>query len=137
MPDVFIPWDSTPISDYYLDLRRKNVMNTYVGDYVDKSRKTLKATYPEFSLYDRNFQIDDAFMADFFIYAEKEGVKKDEKGYAAAEKLIKSQLKGVIAQKLWDMTELYTIINQYDEEVLKAIEVIEDDALYKKLNIDR
>lgn len=137
MPDVFIPWDSTPISDYYLDLRRKNVVNTYVGDYVDKSRKTLKTTYPEFSLFDKDFQIDDAFMADFFIYAEKEGVKKDEKGYAASEKLIKSQLKGVIAQKLWDMTELYTIINQYDEEVLKAIEVVEDDALYKKLNIDR
>ncbi len=137
MPDVFIPWDSTPISDYYLDLRRKNVVNTYVGDYVDKSRKSLKAGYPEFSLYEKNFQIDDAFMADFFVYAEKEGVKKDEKGYADAEKLIKSQLKGLIAQKLWDMTELYTIINQYDAEVQKAIEVTEDDALFQKLQIDR
>ena len=137
MPDVFIPWDSTPISDYYLDLRRKNVINSYVGDYVDKSRKTLKASYPDFAGYDKNFQIDDPFMVDFFVYAEKEGVKKDEKGYAASEKLIKSQLKGLIAQKLWDMTELYPMINQYDEEVLKAIEVVEDDALYQKLNIDR
>jgi len=137
MPDVFIPWDSTPISDYYLDLRRKNVINSYVGDYVDKTRRTLKSDYPVFTDYDKNFRIDDAFMVDFFAYAEKEGVKKDEKGYAASEKLIKSQLKGLIAQKLWDMTELYTIINQYDEEVLKAIEVLEDDALYKKLNIDR
>jgi carboxyl-terminal processing protease len=137
MPDVFIPWDSTPISDYYLDLRRKNVINGYVSDYVDKSRKTLKITYPEFSSYDSDFQIDDAFMTDFFTYAEKEGVKKDDKGYAASEKLIKSQLKGLIAQKLWDMTELYAIINQYDEEVLKAIEVAEDDALFQKLQIDR
>ena len=137
MPDVFIPWDSTPISDYYLDLRRKNVINTYVGDYVDKSRKSLKASYPEFTTFDRIFMVDDAFMESFFTYAEKEGVKKDEKGYAASEKLIKSQLKGLIAQKLWDMTEMYTIINQYDEEVLKAIEVIDDDALYQKLNIDR
>jgi len=137
MPDVFIPWDSTPISDYYLDLRRKNVINSFVGDYVDKSRKTLKTSYPEFNSYEKNFQVDDPFMADFFTYAEKEGVKKDEKGYAASEKLIKSQLKGLIAQKLWDMTELYTIINQYDEEVLKAIEVVEDDALYQKLQIDR
>jgi carboxyl-terminal processing protease len=137
MPDVFIPWDSTPISDYYLDLRRKNVVNTFVGDYVDKNRKKLKDDYPEFTGFDKNFQIDDAFMADFFIYAEIEGVKKDEKGYAASEKLIKSQLKGVIAQKLWDMTELYTIINHYDEEVLKAIEVVEDNALFQKLQIDR
>ncbi|MFZ4523020.1 MAG: S41 family peptidase [Bacteroidales bacterium] len=137
MPDVFIPWDSTPISDYYLDLRRKNVINSYIGDYVDKNRKSLKVNYPEFSSFDKNFQIDEAFITDFFAYAEKEGVKMDEKGYAAAEKLIKSQLKGVIAQKLWDMTELYTIVNQYDEEVLKAIEVVEDDALYQKLNITR
>jgi carboxyl-terminal processing protease len=137
MPDVFIPWDSTPISDYYLDLRRKNVMASYVGDYVDKSRKTLKTSYPVFADFDKNFLIDDAFMADFFTYAEKEGVKKDEKGYGLSEKLIKSQLKGMIAQKLWDMTELFTIINQYDEEVLKAIEVVEDDALYQKLKIDR
>jgi hypothetical protein len=75
-------------------------------------------------------------MEDFFTYADKEGVKKDDKGYADAEKLIKSQLKGLIAQKLWDMTELYTIINEYDPEVLKAIEVAEDDALFEKLEID-
>ena len=137
MPDVFIPWDSTPISDYYLDLRRKNVVNTFVGDYVDKSRTSLKENYPQFSAYQQNFQTDDAFMNKFFTYAEKEGVKKDEKGYAASEKLIKSQLKGLIAQKLWDMTELYTILNQYDEEVLKAVEVVEDNALYQKLKIDR
>jgi carboxyl-terminal processing protease len=137
MPDVFIPWDSAPISDYYLDLRRKNIVNTFVGDYVDKTRKSLKASYPDFSTFDKTFLVDDAFMADFFIYAEKEGVKKDEKGYIASEKLLKSQIKGLIAQKLWDMNELYAIINQYDEEVLKAIEVVEDDALFEKLKIDR
>jgi carboxyl-terminal processing protease len=137
MPDVFIPWDSTPISDYYLELRRKNIVNSFVGDYVDKSRKSLKTNYPDFTSFDKNFLIDDAFMADFFTYADKEGVKKDEKGYAASEKLIKSQIKGLIAQKLWDMNELYAIINQYDEEVQKAIEVVQDDALFGKLKIDR
>ena len=137
MPDVFIPWDSTPISDYYLELRRKNVVNSFVGDYVDRSRKGLKANYPDFASFDKSFLIDDAFMADFFTYADKEGVKKDEKGYAASEKLIKSQIKGLIAQKLWDMNELYAIINQYDEEVQKAIEVVQDDALFGKLKIDR
>jgi hypothetical protein len=35
------------------------------------------------------------------------------------------------------MKELYTVINQNDEEVLKAIEVIQDDALFEKLSIDR
>ena len=137
MPDVFIPWDSTPISDYYMDLRRKNVVNTFVGSYVDKARKTLKSTYPDFMDFDKNFVVDDVFMADFFTYAEKEGVKKDEKGYLASERLIKSQIKGLIAQKLWDMNEMYAVINQYDDEVLKALEVVQDDALFEKLKIDR
>jgi hypothetical protein len=35
------------------------------------------------------------------------------------------------------MNELYAIINQYDEEVQKAIEVVQDDALFGKLKIDR
>ncbi|MCK9204056.1 MAG: S41 family peptidase [Bacteroidales bacterium] len=137
MPDVFVPWDSTIISDYYLDLRRKNVINSFVGQYVDKNRKLFQKSFPLFTTFDKGFQTDDAFMNDFFAYAEKEGVKKDEKGYSASENLIKSQLKGLIAQKLWDMTEMYTVINQFDEEVLKAVEVIEDDALFEKLNIDR
>jgi carboxyl-terminal processing protease len=136
MPEVFIPWDSTPFSDYYLDLRRKNVINSYVGNYVDKSRADLKSNYPDFSVFDENFKLDDNFMADFFTYAEKEGVKKNDTGYIASEELIKSQIKGLIAQKLWDMNEMFAIINQYDKEVLKAIEVIEDDKLYQTLKID-
>jgi carboxyl-terminal processing protease len=137
MPDIFIPWDSTPYSDYYLDLRRKNVINTFVGEYVDKNRKTLQKDFPDFATFNQAFVLDDNFMTNFFTYAEKEGVARNDSGYSVSEKLIKSQIKGVVAQKLWDMKELYTVINQNDEEVLKAIEVIQDDALFEKLSIDR
>lgn len=137
MPDVFIAWDSTPFSDYYMDLRRKNVINSYVATLVDKTRPELKAKYSDFETFKNKYALDEAYMNDFCTYAEKEGVKKDEKGYKLAEELIKSQIKSLIAQKLWDMNEMYTIINMYDHEVLKAVEVIEDDALFKKLNIAR
>ena len=137
MPEVFIPWDSVPISDYYLELRRKNVINSFVGDYMDKNRKSLQTAYPDFATFDKGFVVDDPFMETFFAYAVKEGVKKDDKGYGLSEKLIKSQIKGIVAQKLWDLNELYAVINQYDEEVLKAIEVVQDVAMFQKLNIDR
>jgi len=137
MPDIFIPWDSTPISDYYLDLRRKNVINSFVGEYVDHNRKSLQTDYPAFPAFDKKFVLDDEFIIRFFDYAEKEGVKKDEKGWIASEKLIKAQIKGLIAQKRWDMNELYAVINQNDDEVLKAIQVIQNDAIFDKLNIDR
>jgi carboxyl-terminal processing protease len=135
MPDVFIPLDTSNISDYFLDLRRKNVINLFVSDYVDNNRGALVKSYPDFKTYDKKFIVDDDFMKDFFVSAEKAEVKKDEKGYAVAEKLIKNQLKALIAQKLWDINAFYEVINQYDNEVQKAVKVIQDDALYKKQQI--
>ena len=137
MPDVFIPWDSTIISDYYLDLRRKNVINLFVGDYVDKNRKSLQTSYPDFVFFDKSFMMDESFLKPFFELAEKQGIKFDEKGYGASEKLIRSQIKGLIAEKLWNLSSFYQVANQVDDEVLKAVEVIEDNAMFDKLKIDR
>ena len=136
MPDVFTPWDSTPFTDYYMDLRRKNVINGYISDLVDKTRMDLKRQYPDFEAFNSTFTLDDAFMKGFFDHAEKEGVKMNEEQFKLSEKLIKSQLKSLIAQKLWDMNEMYVIINDYDNEVQKAVEVISDDKLFSKMKID-
>ena len=135
MPDVFTAWDSTPITDYYLDIRRKNLINLFVGDYVDLNRTSLQKNYPDFKSFNQNFKVDDAFMNNFFALAEKEGVKKDEKQYLLSEELIKSQLKALTAQKLWDVTAFFKVVNQHDPEVIKAVEVIQNDGLFKKYQI--
>ncbi|HSN50677.1 MAG TPA: hypothetical protein VLR52_05550, partial [Bacteroidales bacterium] len=98
-------------------------------------RSMLQKTYPDFKTYDKNFVADDAFLVDFFQLAEKQGVKINEKQYALSEKLIKNQLKALIAQKLWDVNAFFMVINQNDEEVQKAIEVINDDAIFRKMNL--
>jgi carboxyl-terminal processing protease len=137
MPDVFIPLDTTPFTDYFLNLRRKNVANLFVGDYVDKNRRDLQKKYPDFNSFEKKFIIDDAFMKDFLDLAEQQGVKMDEKQYGLSENLIKSQIKSLIAQKLWDVTAYFRIINQFDNEVKKAIGVIKDDALFDKMGLPR
>ncbi len=58
-----------------------------------------------------------------------------QKQFLLSEKLIKSQLKALIAQKLWDLTAFFKVINQYDEEVIKAVEVIRNDGMFKKYQI--
>jgi carboxyl-terminal processing protease len=133
MPDVFIPWDSTPVSDYYLDIRRNNIVNLTVGDYVDRNRKTLQKQYPDFASFEKNFVVDEPIMKIFFTEADSAKVKFDEKQYAVSEKLIKTQIKGLIAQKLWDMVAYYTIFNEFDPEILKAVEVMKDDEIFRKL----
>ena len=136
MPDVFTPWDSTPFTTYYRDLLRKDVIRAFIGDLVDKNRSNLIHDYPDFEGFDKNFLVDDHFMNNFFDLAEKKGVKKNEKEYITSESLIKAQLKALIAQKLWDQNAFFKIINQADQEIQKAIEVVSNDKLFKKLKLN-
>jgi len=108
-----------------------------VGDYVDKSRKDLQKQYPDFDLFDKKFIVDDTFMKDFLSLAEKQGVKMIEKEYGLSETLIRSQIKSLIAQKLWDVNASFMIINREDHEVQKAIGVIKDDVVFDKLGLQR
>lgn len=134
MPDVFIPWDSTPLTDYYLDIRRHNIINPLVGEYVDKNRKKLQKAYPDFIRFKEEFVVDEPLMELFFDAADAAEIDMDEEEFAASGKLIKSQIKGLIAQKLWDITSFYIIANKLDPEVTRAVEIIQDDSLFKDLN---
>jgi len=135
LADVFFPLDTTPFTDYFLNLRRKNVINIFVGDYVDKNRPDLQKKYPDLSTFKTKFILDDTFMKDFLALAEKQGVKMNEKEYALSLELIKSQVKSLIAQQLWDVNSSYQIINEYDHEVQKAVDVIRNSPLFDKFKI--
>lgn len=133
MPDVFIPWDSTPMTDYYLDIRRNNIVPQTVSDYVDRNRKALQKQYPDFAAFNKAYTVDASVMNAFNAAADSAKVKFDEAQFARSEQLIKAQLKGLIAQKLWDMEAYYAVINQYDPEVIKAVAVMKDDAVFNAL----
>ncbi|MCX6251102.1 MAG: S41 family peptidase [Bacteroidetes bacterium] len=135
MPDVFIPLDTSAFTDYFIDLRRKNVVNRFIGDYVDQNRTTLKKEYPDFKTFDNKFVIEESFLKNLTDRATKEGVKMDEKGYGLAKELIKNQIKALVAEKLWDINALYEVLNEFDKEVQKAVKVVNDDALFSKLKI--
>jgi carboxyl-terminal processing protease len=133
MPDIFIPLDTTKFTDYYLDIRRKNVINLFLGDYVDKNRSMLQKNYPDFKTFNTKFIVDDAFLKDFFKLAEEQGVKMNEEQYKLSEDLMKNQIKALVAQKLWDINAFYMVINQVDEEVQRAVSVMGDDTMFRKI----
>ncbi|MGE5425432.1 MAG: S41 family peptidase [Syntrophothermus sp.] len=135
MPDIFLPLDTSKFTDYYMDLRRKNVINLYLSDYIDRNRGELQKKYPDVKTFDKQFEVNDAFMQDLLALADKQGVKKNEEQYKISESFIKNQVKALIAQKLWDTNAFYMIINHEDEEVQKAVKVMEDDQMFKKLEI--
>jgi carboxyl-terminal processing protease len=136
MPDVFIPWDSTMYSDYYVELRRKGIINNFTLQYVEDNRAKLKEKFPTLTLFNSKFQVDSAIISEFRAQAEKEDVKFDEEGWKASEILINTQIKALIARNLWDISSFYEVMSPIDEEFIKAVNLLEDKDIFRKLNIN-
>jgi len=105
-----------------------------VSEYVDANRQSLLKEYPDFESFKQSFSVGKSLMKIFLEAAEKAEIKMNEEQFTASEPLIKIQIKGLIAQKLYDITSYYVIANESDPEVMEAVKVIQDDALFRDLN---
>ena len=65
------------------------------------------------------------FDCSWMENGKKSGVKYDEKLYEEALPLLKVQMKALIARDLWEMNEYFRIINETNESVAKAIELLQ------------
>jgi carboxyl-terminal processing protease len=135
MPDIFIPIDTTEITDYYSSLVRKGILNQFSLQYVDDHRKKLKEQYTDLDYYVKNYIVEENLFNQLIEYALKEGLKKDDKAIETSKNLIKRELKGLIARDLWDTGAYIQIFMQTDKAFLKAIEAINDPDIFKKNKI--
>ncbi len=133
MPDIFMPWDSTGITDYFVDLVRKGITNSFVLDYLDKNRKDILADYPDIKSFKENYQISDALFDELLEKAESEGVEPEEGELDKSERTLKYRIKALMARNLWDISAFYEIISEIDDEYYKAIEILQNPAMYHKI----
>jgi len=131
MPDLFVPLDTSLTSKYYDEIRRNGILNDFTLMYVDENRTSLKAQYKDVYEFKKGFQITDEFVNKFMAYAEKKSIKKDEVGYKTSEKLIRTQLKALIARDLWNTNAYYYIINDINVFYEKALESLENNTFEK------
>ncbi len=134
MPDVFVPLDTTSNSQFYTDLLRKNVLNDFTLSYVDNHRNELRSRYPNIESFKSGFVLDDKMWNDFLALGEKAGVKKDTAGINISGKIIKLQLKALIARNMWDTSAYMQVINDVNYALQKAIEAIKDNT-FERLKI--
>ena len=135
MPDIFVPLDTSAITDFYSSLIRTGHLNNFALHYVNKNREALAAGYPTFEQFKTDFKVDKKFMDLFFDYIKKEenDLEKDEQlefnkaEYATSEELLALRMKAVLARNLWGYSEFYQIYNATNEILQKAIEVIESE----------
>jgi len=137
MPDVFVPIDSTRFSDYYTDLVRKGVFNTFTMNYLDKNREKLLNKYAELKDFKAGFEVTDEMFADFEKAAADEGVKKETTDkYEYPESDMKLQIKAMIARNLWGVNAYFELINELDIELKKAVDLLKDGSMFSELKIN-
>ncbi len=134
MPDIFIPIDTSMNSEFNRNLIRRGVYNEFTLSYLDKNRKKLLKTYPSFHHFKKDFVLTEEFMDDFFKYATKKNVEKNEADYQKSKKLIDTQLTALMARNLYDTSAYFEIINQLNDSFLEAINLIQSDE-FEKANL--
>ena len=134
LPDVFVPVDTTLSSEYFGQLVRKGVLNTYAITYVDKHREGLLRNFKGPDDYRNRFVADEALMDGLVAQAEQEGIARDAEGLAKSRKLIELRLKALIARDVWDTSAYWQVINAdnpVDRSFQRALEVLHDDTFQR------
>lgn len=135
MPDVFIPLDTTSSSDFYTDLWRKGVFNDFILFYLEKNRKDITKQFKSFEDFKTNFNIDEGLMSQFLDFASGKGVKPKEGELTKSAHEVNYILKGIIARNLFDTNSYWDIISPIDNELMHALEVMQQETLFTKLSI--
>lgn len=132
-PDVFVPIDTTYYSDYYRDLIRTSTLTNFITGYTDRNRKSLLRKYRNFEQFSREFSFDDSTLEALKEAGDKNDVKFSEDQYEKSAAEIMRVMKGLVARDLWDINEYYKVVNQDDDVIVKALGIINDQALYDRL----
>ena len=125
-PDITVETDTIPYTDYWSGLIRQGILIEYVISYMDQHRKELEELYPDIETYLQKFQPDESMLSQLQEAAARKEIKASPEDLERSRKLIINQLKAFIAQKLWGMNEYFIVINQQDETVQKAREVLQE-----------
>ena len=133
MPDVFVPLDTTEYSDYYRDLVAKGILNQFVLQYVDSTRKELKAQYPSVDKFETDFVVGDDLLKQLTEAGERDSVKFNEEQFNVSREMLRTVVKALVARDIYDMEAYFRIVNRRNNIFTEALRVINDDKLYKSL----
>ena len=128
MPDEFVPLDTTKFTRFHRNLAAKNIIITSNLRFVDSHRKELQKEYKSFDSFRKRFEIPQSLIDAIMAEGEKQKVKpKDDEELQQTMPYLRLQLKALIARDLWDMNEYFAIINESNDIVQRAIELLKQD----------
>jgi carboxyl-terminal processing protease len=123
VPDVFVPVDTSKYSHIVNRLYYTGTINSFAFEYTDKKRSALLGKYKTAEEFNTQFKVDDAIVNEFVNFATKNNSSQTP---ISGKQLtgIDLILKSLIGRNLFDKDGYYPNLNEHDNCVLKAIEVL-------------
>ena len=125
MPDIFIPLDTTGITDYFLDIRNSGLIYRYAMKYTEDNRETLRK-YNDLPALSKWLD-DQNLLSKFVTYAGQNGVPANKRQIDISGKIIAVQLKAYIARNMLDNKGFYPIWQEIDRTLLDALSYLENN----------
>ena len=124
MPDIFVPIDTTGISDYFLRVRNSSMILRFALRYTDDTRELLN----KFQTVDEleKYLDSQSLLEKFTAFAEANGIKRDNEGIKTSGYLVHIQVKAYIARNILDNKGFYPIWEDLDSTLKIAIEYLSD-----------
>ncbi|MDR2147437.1 MAG: S41 family peptidase [Tannerella sp.] len=133
MPDIFIPIDTTRSTDYHSKLGRYGIIYKTAMNYIDSHRKEMNTKYSDFKKFNEKFEITEGMLGTMKQMAADEKIEYNEEQFNQSKALISLQIKAYMARDLFDTSEFFQTVNGESDTYRKALEIINDDGLYRKI----
>lgn len=118
-PDIFIPIDTTGVTDYYFALR------SYIPEFVHRYVENRPGEFEyELDAFVEDFRVDQSLLNALTEYAKEKGLEVDQEGLKTSNKEIRVLLKSRIARKVYGDKGFFSVWNQDDEAVQTALKAL-------------
>ncbi|WP_181163815.1 S41 family peptidase [Pontibacter mangrovi] len=119
MPDVFVPRDTTELSEYLSQLYNKNMIREYSLAYYQKHKRELEKM--PFEKFNKNFEVTDKMLQEVVQMAQTAGVEYNEAQFKRSRNLLRNNLKAFIARSVYGNDGFFPVLHQADDEFQEAL----------------
>lgn len=131
IPDVFVPNDTTGVTNYYIKVANAGLLQKFAFIYADTHRAEFEKAQDVTELLEL-LPPDYLLMEEFVAFAVKNGIPAQWAYIKHSRNLIVTQLKALIARDALGISAYYEIMNRIDPTVGSALSALIDnsDPLY-------
>ena len=123
VPDIFVPRDTSGITNYYMDIFNAGLMERYSFNYCNNNRSALNKM-EDYKQFLRMAPSDEVLIKDFVDYAAANGVAPRWYYINLSRDLIVTRLKALIARDAFGNQAFYPIVNRIDKTLQEALKAL-------------